>query len=466
MGHGVCETINKSSPISNRGGTATDDAGILGQESVKLLRSMALDPAELRGIGMQVVKLEGSTSAPAQPERARDQPALVFKAVKTSPAKLPNNSGNGNGIAATTLLQEPSPFFVGPQASTSATSPASDDKLDSSFLEAMPPSIRKELEEAAAVRGSRSMSRAASEMPKATMVRPPKQPSRASTRSPAERRTSERNAAAHITKQLRPGVKSFLPAKTLAEQPLWKAARKMRAVTPIQEDDASVIDLTDTPSKRPRETKPEIGAYKVTYLKDLGIDLDWFAALPSDMQEEQVQYKRNEARRASAVQSKNAGRGHTRLAQYTLHDGARRLGSLSASVSPSRDRGRSSSVGLQAAPISVRRMAKPTLSKKETVSDIMDVVSKWVEAGRAEGPADRDVARVKKYLGKCLNVNEGGQSGLGDACTVLSWWKGLLTELWPERDSEVGRKWWTAWERALEDANAVALQRFRAPLKL
>jgi DNA repair protein REV1 len=53
LGHGWCETINKSASIANKGGSATDDPVILGTESVKLLRAMKVDPVEMRGVGRE-----------------------------------------------------------------------------------------------------------------------------------------------------------------------------------------------------------------------------------------------------------------------------------------------------------------------------------------------------------------------------------------------------------------------------
>ncbi|CUA68639.1 DNA repair protein REV1 [Rhizoctonia solani] len=58
MGHGKCETFSKTCSISGPRGLATDDSNIIGQESWKLLRSMQFDPTELRGIGIQIQKLD------------------------------------------------------------------------------------------------------------------------------------------------------------------------------------------------------------------------------------------------------------------------------------------------------------------------------------------------------------------------------------------------------------------------
>ncbi|KAG9100820.1 deoxycytidyl transferase [Ceratobasidium sp. 370] len=58
MGHGKCETFNKTCSISGRRGSATDDPNIIGREAWKLLQAMAFDPTELRGVGIQIQKLD------------------------------------------------------------------------------------------------------------------------------------------------------------------------------------------------------------------------------------------------------------------------------------------------------------------------------------------------------------------------------------------------------------------------
>jgi hypothetical protein len=54
----VCEVYNKSAPIGSNG-RATDDPSVIGVAALKILRSYGFDAAELRGIGIQIQKLEG-----------------------------------------------------------------------------------------------------------------------------------------------------------------------------------------------------------------------------------------------------------------------------------------------------------------------------------------------------------------------------------------------------------------------
>ena len=54
LGHGPCDVFNKSVALN----VATNDKSILGREAISILRGFAFPPGELRGLGMQVTKLE------------------------------------------------------------------------------------------------------------------------------------------------------------------------------------------------------------------------------------------------------------------------------------------------------------------------------------------------------------------------------------------------------------------------
>jgi len=79
LGHGWCDTFNKSTQI----GVATNDAETLGKDAIIMIRSMRIPPGELRGIGLQMGKLE-------RPGRTDGQKKLVF--TKPPRAEMPMNA--------------------------------------------------------------------------------------------------------------------------------------------------------------------------------------------------------------------------------------------------------------------------------------------------------------------------------------------------------------------------------------
>ena len=79
LGHGKCDVFNKSVVL----GIASNAKDVLGKEAVSMLRSFAISPGDLRGLGVQMTKLEplksGETEKPGS-----SQQQLNFKA---SPAR-------------------------------------------------------------------------------------------------------------------------------------------------------------------------------------------------------------------------------------------------------------------------------------------------------------------------------------------------------------------------------------------
>ncbi|KAL1888205.1 deoxycytidyl transferase [Ceratocystis pirilliformis] len=80
LGHGVCDTFNKSVAF----GVATNDAVTISREAVSILRSYKFTPGDLRGLGVQLTKLEAvkHNSRPAG-----SQKKLGFLAFKGPPSK-------------------------------------------------------------------------------------------------------------------------------------------------------------------------------------------------------------------------------------------------------------------------------------------------------------------------------------------------------------------------------------------
>ncbi|KAJ8127386.1 hypothetical protein O1611_g6252 [Lasiodiplodia mahajangana] len=77
LGHGKCDTFNKSVSF----GIATHDHQILGKEAVSILRSYNFSPGDLRGLGVQLTKLEPIRTGPSGPDGS--QKKLSFGSFKT-----------------------------------------------------------------------------------------------------------------------------------------------------------------------------------------------------------------------------------------------------------------------------------------------------------------------------------------------------------------------------------------------
>ncbi|KAL5334467.1 hypothetical protein BJX70DRAFT_16764 [Aspergillus crustosus] len=74
LGHGKCDVFNKSVVL----GVATNAADVLGKEAVSMLRSLGISPGDLRGLGVQMTRLEPLKSSSDKPDGSQKQ--LAFKA--------------------------------------------------------------------------------------------------------------------------------------------------------------------------------------------------------------------------------------------------------------------------------------------------------------------------------------------------------------------------------------------------
>ncbi|KAI1083281.1 impB/mucB/samB family protein [Whalleya microplaca] len=77
LGHGKCDTFNKSVMF----GVATHDYQVLGKEAISILRSYKFSPGDLRGLGVQLTKLEPVKTSLLGPDGS--QKKLSFGAFRT-----------------------------------------------------------------------------------------------------------------------------------------------------------------------------------------------------------------------------------------------------------------------------------------------------------------------------------------------------------------------------------------------
>ncbi|XP_063538861.1 DNA repair protein Rev1 [Cydia strobilella] len=101
MGHGFCNVINKSTSLLN----ATNDVEIITREIISLCNKQKIDPKEMRGIGIQVTKLESlankgqakgamskflvNTNSIKQESRNTANPPEIVNKVKSEPVPKP-----------------------------------------------------------------------------------------------------------------------------------------------------------------------------------------------------------------------------------------------------------------------------------------------------------------------------------------------------------------------------------------
>ncbi|WVQ72585.1 hypothetical protein IAR50_002143 [Cryptococcus sp. DSM 104548] len=492
MGHGWCETHNRSAPLP---GVPTDNQAIIAQECVKLLRALRLDPVELRGVGIQVTKLDNEQ--PVNGAREGGQGILSFA-----------RADKGKGVERKAA---PKNGEAGPSKSTHVEEI---DGIDPEFLAALPASLAEEVK-----RNHALTKRSPSEVPASptsasknpakplatespvqevieiqssspiegiSQVPPRAKRTRSAALSPSKNSTKDgKNAAAHIAKQLRPKGKVQMKAGQVAEGPLFGAWNRADARGRSESRDvdearnsragSAVVDLTVSPPSLPARdittvheedeySTEVIPGYTASYLRSLSIDPEVLLALPSEMQKEAIQEQEEKEKRRKAL--------------WHPGGGARGI-SKSVSVSPVKGgaKGRDGPRSLQPAQAQGLKIIippKPSLMNATTLPDILDTVERWIDSRKDNPPAERDAGKVSGYLRNSMNEStKGGKVGDGaERCVeVLRWMRVLLREKWRDEEeggtgltSEAGEEWWRVWRVMRDEVNDLSVQKFGATL--
>jgi DNA repair protein REV1 len=493
MGHGICETFSKSAQVIDTTGGATNDPDILGDAAWDLLKSFGFDPTELRGLGLQVTKLEGKDGLnPTSPgEKLEDgQMRLQFKpSAKTESAKRPSES---DGVSSS------SPVIASITAEARATESAkSDDPLnqkskrsplnyedvseatvDLEVLEALPLDIREEILAQMKLRGAAGIATEGTEnvptgpavnVASTSAVKLDQLLNIASTAAVA----AINDAAIATVQDVEDDPDIVIiesPPNRDSEPPSASKSRekgKERETgykTPKTGHIARQLQpktkLMISPMKNTLFTKKTAVQVTNDELEELDIDPEVFFQLPLDIQKDQLANARNEHQRKS---SRSGGKGRfgfgSGLGNRTpfqsdpdngigiWHKGGPMKNAFHSRFS------RSPSV-MAPPPSDVEFVAvypekfAVTLSGNNgsdssssiTLTDMAEIqthVKRWVMACQKKGlgPCSEDVEGIKDWLVRCM-AQEGTESGMEKAVIVARWWRSLLRTYWAAEEKQ------------------------------
>ncbi|KAF2789219.1 DNA repair protein [Melanomma pulvis-pyrius CBS 109.77] len=102
LGHGKCDTFNKSLVL----GVATNSRDILTKEALSILKGFGFSPGELRGIGVQMTKLEPMKSA-TDGSFEGSQRRLQFKVSNTEPTSIRKASKRADAADPDPIQDDP-----------------------------------------------------------------------------------------------------------------------------------------------------------------------------------------------------------------------------------------------------------------------------------------------------------------------------------------------------------------------
>ncbi|KIL68526.1 hypothetical protein M378DRAFT_184959 [Amanita muscaria Koide BX008] len=92
LGCGKCDSFTKQAPLYFPGGRAASDDQVIGQHAWRLLNSFHFDPQELRGIGIQIQRLQPNIGSKGTNSTAGAQTLLSFGKEISSPSSRHANS--------------------------------------------------------------------------------------------------------------------------------------------------------------------------------------------------------------------------------------------------------------------------------------------------------------------------------------------------------------------------------------
>ncbi|KAG9010517.1 deoxycytidyl transferase [Tulasnella sp. JGI-2019a] len=503
MGHGKVDTYSKSMAIAEPGsGGPTDDPKAIGDATWTLLKSFRFDPSELRGIGIQIQKLDDGDETTAKLDAGQSRLPFI-KATgdgQVSKGKGKEKAIDGD-VDADPFLPEvgvggplkPSRSDAGRLELPSAS------QIDSSVLESLPEDLKREI--LAGLAGTAGQATVdvgadthiynAASGPCHRRVRGPS-PSPAVGDDDDIIELGDDEVAAlisrttgsldHSRSQSVPVPRRIISRATTLEPARTSAVVKATSVSPTKTTAAarlaSIKHITKqfAPKRKPPMFSPtKISLFKSKarhaadvdddQLRDLGVDPMCFRELPADIQKEQLVILLQNLP-GSAVDLL-AVRG----ALLPVPDDLQRPGSRgsSRSRSPYTELPHEYTDDTRNHPIPVASYtSQPYIKKLTEVNDVQDMLKQWIQYRLEEGPIAAEVNRMATFLVKCAETDVG----LEKVVSVMRFWRLLLRNHWPqfERDDEdqaaSGALWWKAFRETKISVDGPIKKRFGCRLGL
>ena len=441
LGHGKCDTFNKSIVL----GIATNSAEILGREAVSVLRSYGFSPGELRGLGVQMTKLE-----PLK--------ASIDGRIDGSQKKISFNAAN-----ATRLIQKetediddpdsprkPKTPLVHPAAlisRTNATDKSAKKPLnltgtqfimptefDSAVLAELPHDIRSKL---LAQSKSAPTSRAQSPTINSRSQSPNRQLGNTIIPSQVDPEVFEslpedvkaEVLASYKLNYTNPRAQSILPQspqKARVLPPSKKTTTPTKKRTGLlfrgrgnkHDSDSTLTQSNFITGARNSESGRAKDATDSEGHQSDTLDPEFLAALPEDVRAEVVE----EHRRSRLARRSGLGLATTRKARPvpSLLPGQRKI-----RLPP--------------------RPQKPTFTTQElsTLPELRDTLKAWHEEFIGEGPHVDDVAAMERYLRRVVLE----EKDMSKAVSIVKWLTWLIEDTDGKSGAEKGLR---SWKEALE----------------
>jgi DNA repair protein REV1 len=396
LGHGKCDVFNKSVML----GVATNASDVVGKEAIAMLRSFAFSPGDLRGLGVQMTKLEPVKSADSgRPESSQQQ--LNFKASPVTKKAFQDidpdllespHKGDATSLdAAESLESRPS---LGDQShkrlNTSGTQFVMQAQLDPTVVAELPGDIRSKL------------------IPKSHL----RNDSRDTSPSPVSRNKLLEPAVLPPQSQLDPDILDALPEDVRAEiLGFYSNSSVNDRPQPVHAPSAATVKKAPTPTKKRRGRPPKskfnstLTQSSFNFNKSRAVEpntatssrqaspsvheaeeisQDFLAALPEDIRREVLE----EQRQAHLQQRSN----------LNLPPSRKLLGPRPATPTDTGIQTDDKCLPLPPLP------EKPTFTSRKlsTLPFLREAVAAWHSTFASDGPFVEDVKALAKYLSRVI----------------------------------------------------------------
>lgn len=443
LGHGHCDTHSRGTAIVGKGTLSTSDGAVIGEAAWQLMKGFQFDPKELRGIGIQVQKLDGELGAERM-EIERGQQRLNFGS-KSNPdedakgaARLtsgetdlaavsplpPTTRQAGKPVPApATVVSRVDRRELNTQVPTQFVIPSAS-QLDEGAVSALPTQFRARIAEA---RRSRAIATYDSDQP----LRPQRHDPRALPLIQGGFRTD-------------PGNSKAAKAGTMKQTTLvGRKVKKLSSSAAGKGRSAKTVALKLTRRGAPPPSPSHISDEE---LVRLGMDVEAYRSLPREYQLEALLVH---------------GRGHLQNEQSAA---VRHVETRSAAlprwplpVETSADTSLSA----------FRFNVAPSLMGKLSLDEIRDLLTSWMESHGDEGPAQPDVDKFASFIKDCVEGPRGVGNDLYKATAILDWWRYELSLRWPatDREKEPASSWWAAFLCVFQEVESLVQTKYSGTLK-
>ncbi|KAH9845914.1 Deoxycytidyl transferase [Teratosphaeria destructans] len=474
LGHGKCDTFNKSLQL----GVATNDTAVITKEAIAMIKSFNISPGELRGIGVQMQKLEPIKAGPEGVDLG-SQRKLHFKLGQPSRPPITEQHAGKDVIAQDPIQDAKTPEkqriadFNKPSVPVQPVNPSTPSKkalntLGTQFVlpTQVDPSVLAELPEDIRAKLARHVKNIAPPPPKPNQD-PPQALSKVQSPVPI--------VALPNQSQLDPSILEALPEDVRAEilgfyrspgnrkrgeqSLLPQSPRKNRTLPPISKQPikrkrggglfAGRARHADNPTltqanfvARPLPAKhlqdDSAGGTTDTEPEPEELDPEFLAALPDDI------------RREVLDQQRQARLQRTGGIDLSLHQRYRNQRKKFATD----DKGPLDRL-FHLPP----RPARPTFTQRKLteLSDLRNAIKSWYSefSSDGEGPYEEDVLALMKYL-RDVVVEE---RNLAKAVAVVKWMAWVIEEDEEVLDEAVKQAWVSALGRVEEGVQGATRER-------